>query len=81
MKSCDVLDDEIEAFIIELELFVWGTISNLIVLNNETKKAKNFSAFYQVKGWYGSIYMFLERPWKVLVKNIQLFLVGFARVL
>ncbi len=28
MKSCDVLDDEIEAFIIELELFVWGTISN-----------------------------------------------------
>ncbi len=28
MKSCDDLDDEIEAFIIELELFVWGTISN-----------------------------------------------------
>jgi len=28
LKSCDVLDDEIVSFIIELELFVWGTISN-----------------------------------------------------
>ncbi len=28
LKSCDVLDDEIVSFIIELELFVGGTISN-----------------------------------------------------
>ena len=28
LKSCDVLDDEIVSFIIELELFVWRTISN-----------------------------------------------------
>jgi len=28
LKLCDVLDDETVSFIIELELFVWGTISN-----------------------------------------------------
>ncbi len=28
LKSCDVLDDEIVSFIIELKLFVWGIISN-----------------------------------------------------